>query len=316
MSGLLVSVAVAFDNNAMTQGPTLIDLPSELLIYLIDFLDWPSITSLRSTSPRLRDLINQKTLLKQYSICAAALLIEEYALLRKIEQEFWEAAEESFQGYHSSSYTSSSLDPDLRAYEEPYKCLHTKLPCYHCLRWLPSPTDEAKFATESMFSRGRSTGRFNLGGRDAMKRICIPCGMRTKLYPRGTRVKHSVVCARCGVLAGPLEDWAWFWKDPKKTWQMSYYCRECLAVPSVVTQTLEQYRHEKMWRKYEDGMRQGKRYRLEKGARLRQERAMTPGLELASWGPVNNDEVDAKARKRYCAVMQEKRLCHSCKGTG
>jgi len=298
----------------MASKMTFVDLPPELLIYLIDFLDWPTLTSLRSANSCFQDFVDQKTLLKQHKVCARALLIEEHALLRQIEKDFWEAAEESFQGYHSSSYTSSSLDPDLRAYEERYKCLHTSLPCYHCLRWLPSLTDEAKFATESDFSRGRSTGSFNLGGKDAMKRICIPCGMRTKLYPKGTRVKHSIICVRCEVLDRAREDWAWSWKDPKRTWQMSHYCRECLDAPSVMTQTQEQYYHERMWGKYEDSMRRGKRYRLEKGARLRQERGLMQVMEMGNFGPVNIDEVDAKARKRYCAVMQEKRLCNSCDG--
>jgi len=291
------------------QSTGLVDLPSELLISLIDFLDWPCLTSLRLTNSRFQEVIDKKTLLKQHDLCAKALLANEHVLLRQFEKEFWEAAEESFQGYHSSSYTSSSLDPDLLAYEDRLKCTHTSLPCYHCLRWLPSLTDEAKFATESAFSRGRSTRTFNLAGKHATERICIPCGMRTKLYPKGTRVKHSVICARCETLAGPLENWAWFWKDPKKTWQMSYYCRVCLDTPSVINQTLEQYRHEKKWRKYEDGMRNGKRYRLEKGARLRQERGILLVKTQGSLAAADVDGIDAKAGKRYCPVMQEKRLC-------
>ncbi len=293
---------------------TLFDLPLELLIYLIDFLDWPSLMSLRLSNSKLRDLLDQKTLLKHHKICAEALLREERTLLRQIEKEFWEAAEESFQGFHSSSYTSSSLDPDLRAYEERYKCVHTSLPCYHCLKWLPSLTDDAKFATESAFSRGRCTasfrGSFNLGGRDAHKRICVPCGIRTKLYPPGTRVKHSVICARCSTLEGPLENWAWLWSDPRRTWQTKLYCRECLNVQNVMAQTKEQYFHERKWKKYEDAMREGKRYRLEKGAKLRKERGIVP----TEHAQLTVDEVDAKARKRFCTVMQETRLCYACQG--
>lgn len=82
-------------------------------------------------------------------------------------------------------------------------------------------------------------------------------------------------------------------------------------MPSVANQTIEQYRHEKVWGRYERAMREGKRYRLEKGARLRRERGVVPVEEMGGvkLEPDGVDVVDARARKRYCTVMQEKRLC-------
>ena len=80
-------------------------------------------------------------------------------------------------------------------------------------------------------------------------------------------------------------------------------------------QTLEQYRHERKWGRYEEAMRLGKRYRNEKGRELRRERGIILYEDSKVWDLTlaAKDEVDRKARKRFCTVMQEMRLCCGCK---
>lgn len=284
-------------------APTLINLPQELHIYLLDFLDWQSITKLRLTTSYFANILPPDTLIKHHAKLTAVLYHEELAKERQIQKDFWEAAEQSFLGYHSSCYTSSSLDPDLRAHGDRYSCTSTHLPCYRCLQWLPSVTDEPHFAAKSAFSRGRSVCRFNLAGKDAIRRICITCGIRSGMYPKGSKVKHSVVCKRCGVLGDSKDTWTWRWSDPRRTWQVSLYCQSCCDHEDIVRQTLGMFMHEQRWSRYEEGMTKGKLYRLEKGKKLREERGLICRTTEEFGGTVN-------AKPRYCVTMKEMRLCN------
>lgn len=280
------------------------DLPLELLIHIIDFLDWPSITSLRLTSPKFRILLPSNELEKRYTKCRRALHEEELSCLRRVEKEYWEQAEQSFLGYHSSSYTSSSLDPDIRAYNERCSTNSSRLPCYRCLRWLPSITDLPDFATSSLFSRGMCTGTRNLGAKDALSRICIPCGIRTRLYNKGTCVKRSVVCLSCGVLSSQRTTTNPVKSRQGQQWKHGWWCEACLILPEVENLTHQQLWHEFRWKKYEESMIRGKQYRLEKGKRLRQEQCGTES---------NADEskpIKIQSQKfRWCPIMKEMRLC-------
>lgn len=164
------------------------ELPVEILHIISQSLDWTSLLALRLTNHVFANVYPSTSLERHRTRCVKDLFSAELQQLQKIEQDFWEAAEESFQGYHSSSYSSSSLDPDLRAHQERYQCLSNHLACYHCLRWLPSPTNEAGFSTQSCFSRGRSTLDFDLGGKKAQGRMCISCCVRLKIYPRESQL--------------------------------------------------------------------------------------------------------------------------------
>lgn len=150
-----------------------------------------------------------------------------------------------------------------------------------------------------------------MAGPDALKRVCIECGMRSGMYPRGSKVKHSVVCRRCGVLGEPKDTWTWRWSDPRRTWQVSVYCQGCCDAAEVVGLTWNMYMHEQRWGKYERGMNRGKAYRLEKGRRLREESAVVgkKGEEVAV---ANTDE----RKPRYCITMKERRLCDCHPDTG
>ncbi|KAK5088536.1 hypothetical protein LTR05_002756 [Lithohypha guttulata] len=289
-------------------------LPPELQLYLIDLLDWPSLTALRLASSTFHSLLPKPQLRKAHILRATHLHHEELNALHRLEKEYWEQAEESFLGYHSSSYSSSSLDPDLRATGERYTCSTDKLPCYRCLKWLPSiTTDDTGFRDRSMFTRGMCTVSRDLGAKQAESRVCIPCGMRTGLYKKGSRVKHSTVCYECGKLAEAPESLSWSWRDPKTTWKVKVYCGVCLDRPEVVAQTVEQYRHERRWRRYEDGMAAGKQARLERGKSVREEADIVLKQLVLS---VKDREavVDGnRGKRRYCPVMKEMRLC-SCAG--
>lgn len=69
----------------------------------------------------------------------------------------------------------------------------------------------------------------------------------------------------------------------------------------------DQYYHETRHDKYERGMRAGKKYRFEKGVRLRREKGIV-GVEETSV-----DEaivrIDEGLKRRWCVVMEEKKLC-------
>jgi hypothetical protein len=295
----------------------LTSLPNELLIHLSEFLDWPSLKHIRSSSKQLAELIPKDVLPKYHARQSRFLHDEEDSLYKDITQAYWEEAEESFLGYHSSSYTSSSLDPDLRAHEESLKCIYHKLPCYHCLTWKPSPTDSPAFENSSAFSRQMSTGWRNLGSRDAKSRICIDCGIRTRFYNKGTMVKHSAVCYACGALTAPIKPGmktrSRFYDEP---WQAGWLCSSCCTDSKYASLTRKQFQHEQRWEKYEASMQAGKLYRLTKGKELRL--GMTEAhqnLGDLSLREQSGPEQSYK-KPRYCKVMKEMRFCHCTVGHG
>lgn len=286
----------------------LVNLPQELYICLIDFLDWQSIAKLRQSCSHFSNLWPKEGLVKLHGQRSERLHKEELSVLRKLEQEYWEQAEQAFLGYHSSSYTSSSLDPDLRARSERYSTSHYELPCYHCLQWLPSRTDSEEFQASSAFTRNMSIGKRNLGCKEALRRICIPCGLRTNVYVRGSRVKHFIICYGCQALFNQREDprlRRCFGSEHGNKWKPSYYyCSKCLESPDIKNMTGQQFHHELRWKKYEDAMFALMQYRLENGKRQREKRdvPMTNGE-----GQVSSTSTVSKPR--WCPIMKEMRLC-------
>lgn len=284
-------------------------LPPELQLQLIRCLDWPALTALRQASLRFYTLLPLEKLRHEHIARAADVKDQETATLKRLEQDYWEQAEQSFLGYHNSSYTSSSLDPDLRADSERITCAYSTLPCYRCLQWLPSLTDDASFESRCAFSRGMCTGNRNLGAKLASSRICIPCGIRKGQYRRGSRVKNSAICLSCGKLADPPDTFAWSWGDPRMTWKLKVYCRGCLVLPAVVELTIEQFEHEKKWSRYERGMLASKQARLEKGRLLREEAGIVLRQLALSMKDSNAVPEPTCGKKRFCPIMKEMRLC-------
>lgn len=308
-------------------------LPQDIHLCLLEYLDWQSIKAIRLTTRAFASLLSKDQLKQQYALCQEFLYNEEMALTRRLEHEYWEAAEQAFLGYHSNYYYSSSHDPDLDAIAKASSCSSDTLPCYMCLRWLPSSTSAAKFATESRFSRTRSTLAFDLGGKRARDRFCIDCGLLKGLYIRGTMVKRSVVCLNCGELGDPIPKRTYPWA-PGPYWWKGYLCGTCFKTDSVKKLTYEQYEHERLYGKYDVGLRKGKEYRREKGRRTREE----GGIEIPSDPtPIvirdNTEQADNKLWKRntgrdrhgllpsfgdrgpnagYCPVMRDLRFCFCC----
>ena len=304
-----------------TPAPTLSILPTELLSLISTHLIcWPSLKSLRQTNSLFSTLLPFSALKSHYTTIRAHIHITERSHRTQIEQEFWEAAEESFQGFYASSWSSSSLDPDIRAHAESKTCLSSTLPCYRCLQWLPSHTDSPAFEAKSAFSRGMCTGTRDLGGSKALERMCIACGVKMGVYALGTIVKHSVVCFRCGRLGEPGCGMAKRRKmrEGGERWRNDWFCVECCELTEVLTLTEKQLWHELRWRKYEDAMVEGKKRRQSKGLLLRAETEQCLDLKRITdrkvtsshSDPVSVAQVAAFVKPRYCPVMFEMRLCH------
>lgn len=329
---------MAVNRNAIMLPPgapiALQDLPRDIHFCILDCLDWQSVKAIRLTSPIFASLVSKDQLEQKHSFCNDALHKEEIALTRRLEKEYWESAEQAFLGYHSNYYYSSSHDPDLDAIARASTCSSDILPCYVCLRWLPSSTSTTKFATQSQFSRTRSTLAFDLGGKRARDRFCIACGFRRGLYVPGTIVKRSIVCLNCGKLGDPVPECTYPWA-PGPNWWKGYLCGPCFRSDTVKKLTIEQYEHERLYGKYDLGLRKGKQYRTEKGQRLREERGIT--LVSTTTTEMVQDEVKRiehsiskpnKGRDRhgllpsfgdrgpnagYCPIMRDLRFCF-CSG--
>lgn len=328
-------MAVNHDEVMLSQDHAALQaLPRDIHFCLLDYLDWQSITAIRLTSRAFASLLSKEQLKQQYSYYHEALYKEEIALTRRLEDEYWESAEQAFLGYHSNYYYSSSHDPDLDAIAKASTCSSDILPCYVCLRWLPSSTSTTKFATESQFSRTRSTLAFDLGGKRARDRFCIACGFRRGLYTRGIFVKRSIVCLNCGRLGDPVPECKYPWA-PGPDWWKGYLCGLCFRSENVKKLTIEQYEHERLHGKYNLGLRKGKQYRIEKGQRLREERGITLMSNMTTEAPQeeikephNQISKRNKGRDRhglpisfgdrgpnagYCPIMLDLRFCF-CSG--
>lgn len=284
------------------------DLPNELLIHLINYLDWPSLKCVRLTSRSFSELIPKGSLAKIHTHRSHVLHEQELLLLQEKTELYWEEAEESFLGYHSSSYTSSSLDPDLRAELDKLNCVHHELPCYHCLSWKCSMTDDPQFEKFSAFSRRMITASRNLGSKNSSTRICIDCGIRSGLYTKGVMLKHSARCRVCGDFTEPMTRNAQRPDRMEKVgWQPKWLCMSCCTDSKYSKLTLEQFRHELRWEKYEAAMTASKAYRLEKGKELRDKEVPNGILSNGIRTRENHRQYE---KPRFCPVMHERRLCH------
>lgn len=288
---------------------TLQSLPQDIHFCLLQFLDWQSLVALRKTCSAFAILTTKEQLRHQHALRTAQMYDEEQALVSRMEAEFWELAEQVFLGLHPNYFQSSTGDPDLEAISKRWSCSSDILPCYICLRWLPSTTSVTRFATESQFSRSRSVLQFDLGGKRSRDRFCIPCGFRKGTYLRGTVVKRSVVCLHCGQLGDPIPNRTYIWA-PGSSWWRGYFCEACFRTDGVVKLTHEQYVHERRYGKHDAGLKRGKEYRMDKGRMLRKERGIENEKD-------QKEQLSAAIHRgpnaSYCPIMRERRFC-SCNG--
>lgn len=303
----------------MTSPITLQSLPPEIHLAIIDHLPWPAITSLRLSSSTFSTLLPPPILSTLHNTLANHLYTTEEAHLARLDSEFWTLAEQVFLGTSPNYFSNYAGDPDLEATSKRYTCSSETLPCYTCLRWLPSSTAPATFATDSAFTRRRSTGQFDLGGKRARERMCVECGVRKGVYGRGLVVKWSVVCLECGGLGRPIS-----WTNTMRPkwegdWWRGWFCDGCWGGEGgkggKVRMSREQVDHERRWGAYEKGLAMGKEYRREKGRKLRRERGVLDVGEDERDGVANGDSGrDGRGpNARYCPIMGEKRFCF-CKG--
>lgn len=291
---------------------SLSDLPNELLLHLVSFLNWSSLKRVRVSSRLFFELIPKDKLTGYHATQSSILHEQELLLLKEKTQFYWEEAEESFLGYHSSSYTSSSLDPDLRAESEKYKCLHHELPCYRCLQWKCSFSDSPAFEKSSAFSRSMITQSRNLGCSKSSTRTCIDCGIRSGFYKRRISLKSSLRCYSCGDLID-CTPWRWHF-DETRPWQPRWLCTPCCTDPKYSEITLEQFMHELRWEKYEAAMTAGKAYRLEKGRMLRNKETTDPPSGKIERASKDRVVLHNYEKPRFCPVMQERRFCKCAAG--
>lgn len=306
---------------------TLQNLPHDIHVCILVFLDWQSVKALRLSCQIFTSLLPKEQLESQRTLCATLVHWQETELLRLVEAEYWEAAEQAFLGLNYSGF-SSSHDPDLAAILKRRTCSSDLLPCYFCLRWLPSSTADNKFATESCFSRTRSTMEFDLGGKRAKSRNCIECGFRKGMYHRGTVVKQSYVCLGCGKMGDPIPGWKPFRALDSHRWWRGSFCQTCFDDPEICNMTAEQLWHERHFGKYDRGLKNGKIYRMQKGQVLREKKGINIKLEIERGQGSQSEQKDcadpATGRDRkghppskdrgpnagYCHVMDEMRFCY------
>ena len=261
-------------------------LPPELLRPLLDNLDWTSVKTLRQSCRAFgHNLMPKPLLLGIYYNCAERLHHEEKGRLKAIEVHDQDSnihfpdAEEYYLNAHSSSSGSRSLhDPDLIAEAQAKLCASDILPCYTCLRWLPSYTDR-RFAGQSSFTRARSTGVFDLAASHCRGRVCIECGMRAGVYVRGNIVKHSVICRQCGRLGVELQKEAWGGPRRNVSWQAYVFCEMCQNKGEGEIDGLAklQLLHAMRFGKYERGILAGRMRRAMEGKKRRAEAGIVDG---------------------------------------
>lgn len=262
-----------------------LNLPSEIHIYITRFLAWPTITNLRLTCSQLATTLTKESLSSIHQRCSARLLTierETAAATRKAMRSDWD---------------------------------EIQLPCYRCHRWMNSGGDLSK----SAFSRGKGTSSFGPGGIKAAERICIQCGIRSEFYPPGTKINLKGICYVCKkygptrkppgpVTRSPLGRFQISAKAVERGWildswsyyfRCSGYCEDCLENDEIF-HTAQKLAHERLWSKYEKGMKSGKGYRESKGKRIREER-----------GIAEPDTSTQHELGHFCPVMKERRYC-SC----
>ena len=301
-----------------------LDLPNELQIYTASFALWPALTALRLTCKHFGELFDQNFLVTQHAICLTAVHDDEILLVQAgKEHKSHEGLEARYRIYDRRQ----NLQPyqfHLRLETLPEHSTHTQylvttfddpgfalLPCYTCLRWLPSrPEANLLPSLNNHFSRSsrmqvRRTGPQSPSEIVYRLRICIPCGIRTGFYRPGTRVAQCLICLLCRKLEhrpawpGPRKD-PGYWNfdvitgfQPPKTitgyWygqpgsldrKAELYCAACQLIPEVASMSHKELDH--VLCKYENGMRRGKAQRDARGREIRRQLGITQSKPISS----------------------------------
>lgn len=145
-------------------------------------------------------------------------------------------------------------------------------------------------------------------------------------------IKQSVICVECGKLGDPFVGGRRRGDDDgsfgRANWWRQWLCEGCWEGGELGSWVRRRawtgwsgrvmFVHERRWGRYEEGMRRGKEYRMEKGRRLRAEKGITAVGDGEREGNGNGDVsdgdvivVDGGSGAKYCPIVGERRFC-SC----
>ncbi|KAK2746286.1 hypothetical protein FQN55_005714 [Onygenales sp. PD_40] len=178
---------------------SLLDLPSEIHLQIISWLNFRDLQMLRATSHYLRNLPSDAEIARIRRAFVASLVREE-----------------------KEEATNSALHQTAPDDEEDDEALsHQRLTCYSCLRCLP----------HYAFSSTQTTRRRGKGHADAAKRFCASCALRLHKWEPGITLSfpwgEAVYCRRCHGLKNSrpgATEWA-------KIFGLCESCRTLLGIP-------------------------------------------------------------------------------------
>ena len=349
---MAVSPSFNNDRNPSSMPASLQTLPRDVLYQTLIFLPWPAFTKLRLTCSYYAALHASPDLRKHHQSCAERTYHDEILISQVYRSMLTVDASLQYQRLGLPVILQTDeLDlqpiklPRLETTPSPpgNRCSEvTRLPCYHCLRWLPAVTQPSDLSG-TCFSRARCTRDYDLAGSlnqptpRFRTRTCISCGTRgpNPLYPRGQRVAHFLICLCCGDLefrqkpshidnyspskffaprpttstdaAADTAYCAWWAPNQPGHYKESKYCKACQDRNDVRSQTLLEFHHELYWDKYESAMKRGKEGRLERG---RRKRASAQQALKAERGDPNN--IVEAARNPEVDVPCPDRVSHWC----
>ncbi|PGH11568.1 hypothetical protein AJ79_04826 [Helicocarpus griseus UAMH5409] len=183
---------------------TLLDLPSELHLQLISWLDFRDLQMLRATNSYFRNLPSDVEIARVRRDYVADLVRAE---MEEVSRS-------------ATNPSSTSLTHDFNNVDT-VPVSPQRLTCYSCLRHLPIHA----------FSSTQTTRRRGKGHADASKRFCASCALRLHKWEPGVTLSFSwgeaVFCRRCRQLK-PLHDNAAEWA---RIFGLCESCRTLLGIP-------------------------------------------------------------------------------------
>jgi F-box domain len=170
---------------ATSQCPLIFFLPSEILQYILSYLDFPSLENFRRTS-HLGMTYPYPSLLQRAEEAYRIALFEKEKKYARAGEEFRRT-----QASLSYLYNGHTMDGFNNLHKNPITRAD-RLHCFTCYSYLE----------RDQFTKAQTTGRRTFGHAEAMKRFCIACGFREKKWSHATCFRGRVLpCFRCQRIA-------------------------------------------------------------------------------------------------------------------
>lgn len=230
------------DGTGASTKLTLLDLPKELHLGVINFLLWHDILALRQVNAYFHSLVPTSSFRRLFEPCADALFRQELAKLAgptpkrppigDWESRIGRAIRLRQEGQDPYSTDDSSGFADLPCYSPP------------CLQW-----KSANSFSNSMRDKERALGQAH-----ARTRICFDCGMKTGLYAKGSYMWTALqgICLQCGAKIDLVREGGDF------IWTKTRWCENCVSLADA-PKRLAELKHERRWRKYNKAMDERRR---------------------------------------------------------